>query len=925
MMMHSAQNRPEPKWPFSREHHGLLWLFLCGALIFVTSRVPAETGADSEHPVSFNQDVSPILSKHCLECHGPDANQRKAELRLDLFEAATSQRKAKSAAILPGDSTASPLIQRISSNDPDERMPPPENGAPLSGAEIAMLKVWINQGASYERHWAFQPVIKPELPKVRNCDWTSRPMDRFILAKIEEAGLKPAKQADRRTLIRRAYLDLIGLPPTPDEVTAFLRDTSPHAWQRVVERLLALPAYGERWGRHWLDVVRYADSNGSDENHAYPHAHHYRNYVINSLNMDLPYDTFLHEQLAGDLLDGRKNRERAATMLTATGFLSIGTKILAEQDPVKKRADIIDEQIGTFGQAILGLTLACARCHDHKFDPIPSRDYYSLAGILHSTDLNDRPLETPGFLADKKAFEQETGLLKDLLKEAGEKLAGTLDMESKIQWQAEKFDRGNVIVDTERYGKNIGIISDPGGQKNFAEYDLAVKTPGLFQLELRYAAEKSRPGRILMDGQSVIDNAISKTTGGWLPEHQQWHAEGLLRVVIGQFTLRIESEPMMSHIDQVRLIPLKGDSSKLDKINAEIESLNRQIAEKQKAEPNPRMVMAVKEGKVRDVQLHIRGSHRELGDMIPRGAPVGFGFKGIPEVPPGESGRLQLAEWLTRSDHPLTARVIVNRIWRWHFGRGIVASPNNFGTMGQRPTHPGLLDHLSLQLMRSGWSLKSLHREILNSSTYQLASNVKNAVAMEQDPDNLLLWKRDMRRMEAEVFRDSLLQLSGRLRWAMGDGSMQVKSQDPSPVDLSSNQKFYEQSDRRSVYLPVVRSNVYDLFTLLDFPNAAESVGNRVTTTVPTQALMMMNGGFLMNESRRIAKNWQSTPGKELAPSLNRLYQAVLTRSPTPDEMQWVAHFLKNYSAENTDPNMAESWGALCHTLVMSNDFIHVW
>ena len=925
-MMRVVQNELESVGHLKRKLFSLILSLMLGAAILALPlNSHARTDTTKEHPVSFNQDISPILSKHCLECHGPDANQRKAGLRLDLFEAATSPRKTKPAAILPSDPAASPLIQRITANDPDERMPPPGNGTSLSEAEIATLKAWIGQGASYERHWAFQPVAKAALPKVRNRAWPSRPMDRFVLAKLEQAGLEPAKRADRRILIRRAYLDLIGLPPTPGEVAAFLEDTSPHAWPRVVEKLLALPTYGERWGRHWLDVVRYADSNGSDENHAYPHAHHYRNYVINALNRDLPYDKFLHEQIAGDLLANRNNSEQIATALTATGFLSIGTKILAEQDPVKKRADIIDEQIDTFGRAILGLTLACARCHDHKFDPIPSRDYYSLAGILHSTDLNDRPLETSTFLAQKKAFEKQTDLLKTRLKAAEKKLAGTVDLENRIQWQAEKFDRGNVIVDNENYGKNIGIISDPGGQKNFAEYDLTVKTPGLFQLELRYAARKSRPGRILMDGQAVIDNAIAKTTGGWLPEHQQWHAEGLLRVADGRFTLRVESEPMMSHIDQMRLTPLKGDSKMLDTINAEIASLNSQLAEKQKAEPKPAMVMSVKEGKVRNVKLHVRGSHRELGDTIPRGAPAGFGFKGIPEVPSGQSGRLQLANWLTHNEHPLTARVIVNRIWRWHFGRGIVASPNNFGTKGQRPTHPGLLDHLSRQFMRYGWSLKSLHREILNSSTYRMASSVRNAVAMKRDPGNRLMWKREMRRMEAEVFRDSLLQLSGRLRWATGGGPMEVKSQDPSPADLANNQKFYEQSDRRSVYLPVVRSNVYDLLTLLDFPNAAESVGSRVTTTVPTQALMMMNGSFLMDESRRIAKNWPPNPGEELEQSLNRLYLAVLTRSPTPDELQWAARFLEDYSAEDTDPNRTKSWDALCHTLVMSNDFIHVW
>ena len=538
--------------------------------------------------------------------------------------------------------------------------------------------------------------------------------------------------------------------------------------------------------------------------------------------------------------------------------------------------------------------------------------------------MNDQPIETPEFLAGKKAFKKVSAALESRLKDAEKKIEGVLDSENRIQLQAEKFDRGNVIVDNKNYGKGIGVISDPGSQKNFVEYDLTFKSPMLLQLELRYAAASSRPGRILMNGKVIRENAIAKTTGGWLPEHQQWHSEGLFKITAKQFTLRIESEPMMSHIDQIRLTPLKGDSNVLEKVNVEIRELNKQLAEKQKAAPKPRRVMAVKDGKIQDIKLHVRGSHRDLGNMIPRGAPIGFGFEGIPDIPKDQSGRLQLAKWLARPDHPLTARVMVNRVWRWHFGQGIVATPNNFGTKGQRPTHPKLLDHLALKFMRSGWSIKSLHREILNSSTYQMASNVENPAAMERDPSNVLLWKREMRRMEAEVFRDSLLHLSGRLRWALDGGPMGVKSQDPSPKDLTNNQVFYEKNDRRSVYLPVVRSNVYDLLTLLDFPNAATPVGSRVTTTVPTQALLMMNGDYLMNESRSIAKNWLNATDKALKPSLNLLYEALLTRSPTPDELAWAEDFLEDFLPEDSDSNKTESWNALCHTLVMSNDFIHV-
>ena len=404
-MIRVEQNERDYVCHLKRKPFSLIMSLLFGtAILALPLNSIAATDATKERPVNFNQAISPILSKHCLECHGPDANQRKARLRLDIYDKAISPRKSKPAAILPGNSAESLLVERITSENPDERMPPPGNGTKLSEIEIETLKTWIDEGASYQRHWAFEPVADQQLPRVRDNAWPSQSMDHFILAKLEQVELAPARRASRRTLIRRAYLDLIGLPPTPKEVRAFLEDTSPQAWQRVVEKLLSLPSYGERWGRHWLDVARYADSNGSDENHAYPHAHHYRNYVIGALNRDLPYDEFLSEQIAGDLLNHKEGSDSRSAALTATGFLSIGTKILAEQDPVKKRADSIDEQIDTFSKAILGLTISCARCHDHKFDPIPSKDYYSLAGILHSTNVNDQPLETSEFIAEKKSF-----------------------------------------------------------------------------------------------------------------------------------------------------------------------------------------------------------------------------------------------------------------------------------------------------------------------------------------------------------------------------------------------------------------------------------------------------------------------------------------------------------------------------------------
>ena len=776
----------------------ICWV-LSSALLLAGSYVQA----DPQGIKFFETKIRPVLATRCYKCHGK--KKQESELRLDSY-AAILKGGATGPAVVPGKPQEGLLIHVIEYEDEELQMPPDRR---LSNQVIKDFKHWITIGVPHPDAgkttspisprdddqaaplWSLQNLQHAGLPKVKNTAWPTNFIDYYVLARLETEGLKPAPRAARTTLIRRLAFDLTGLPPGEAQVRDFLADHSATAYSRLVDSLLASPAYGERWGRHWLDVARYADSNGLDENIAHGNAWRYRDYVIEAFNQDKPFDTFIHEQLAGDLMTEQATAKQARARLTATGFLSLGPKVLAESDISKMEMDIIDEQIDTIGRAFMGLTFGCARCHDHKFDPISTEDYYGLAGILKST----RTMETFKRIA--------------------------------------------------RWHENS--VATPAQQEAHQQ-----------QLE-----------------------TITK-----------------LKAQIKQAT------------DQ--------------KNKTLLAQLQKQLVELEKNAPPLPTAMGVQDQQISNLKVHIRGSHLNLGREVPRRVPQMFVSTEVPKFPADQSGRLQLASWLTAADHPLTSRVIANRIWRWHFGRGIVATPNNFGTKGQRPTHPKLLDHLALKFIRSGWSLKSLHLEILNSSTYQMASNVENPAAMERDPANVLLWKREMRRMEAEVFRDSLLHLSGRLRWALDGGPMRVKSQDPSPKDLANNQSFYENSDRRSVYLPVVRSNVYDLLTLLDFPNAATPVGSRVTTTVPTQALLMMNGDYLMNESRSIAKNWLNATDKGLKPSLNLLYEALLTRSPTPDELEWAKDFLEDFLPEDPDPNKTESWNALCHTLVMSNDFIHV-
>ncbi|HVU89562.1 MAG TPA: DUF1549 domain-containing protein, partial [Pirellulales bacterium] len=846
----------------------------------------------------FETEIRPLLSTHCWKCHGPDKQQ--GNLRLD-SRAAILEGGDLGPAATPATPRESQLVIAVRYAG-ELKMPP---SGKLSERQIAALERWVNEGLAWpatdspadnpsagqasaakaERPvpWSFQPVVDPPVPDVARAAWCRGPLDRFVLARLEGAGFTPSPPADKRTLLRRARFDLLGLPPTPREIDEFLADDAPDAFARLIDRYLASPEYGQRWGRHWLDVARYADSNGQDENLAYVNAFRYRDYVVDAFNSDKPYDQFVREQVAGDLLPASTDHERFE-QLVATGFLTLGPKMLAEDDPVKMQMDIVDEQLDTMGGAFLGMTFGCARCHDHKFDPISTADYYALAGIFKSTQTMDnfkvvakwheRPLATAAEIstvaahaasltsrkseltahveqANRALVTAARGRMADYIVAASElldappleSLVGNVAGDAKsgaaggaakratanlpadtILLEAESFARGNVLVDTANYGADIGVILNRGELPNFVEYDLDVPRAGMYQIELRYAAAEPRGVMLFVDGQLRKTIAAAMATGSWHPDTQRWVPEGVFALPAGPVVLRLErSAGPFPHFDCLAIVPRmiapdgpqplaaeelarerglvlgflqqwvmyltearKSSTSiwqpwfacrqqaqispdqfsdvaagvaarvaecqpatvkqlaafyqtqieaadkkaaegapgvKLDATDEALRAvitakdgplrvvdhaesyypaadrkllakLQQDVADLEKSAPAELPhAMAVEEGTATDLQIHIRGSHLALGELSPRGFPRALAGGSGP-LPGAESGRLQLAQWLTDAKNPLTSRVMVNRLWRWHFGAGLLRSTDNFGNLGDRPSHPELLDWL---------------------------------------------------------------------------------------------------------------------------------------------------------------------------------------------------------------------------------------
>ena len=753
-----------------------LALMLVGSSLCANADEATLAKPTAEQAEFFETKIRPLFAEECYRCHSDEAKKLKGDLHLDT-RAGMLKGGETGAVVVPGNPDASLLIKAVRYKDQDTAMPPKKR---LSDAQIADLETWVRMGgpwperitptvpAAVERksydwekfraeHWAFRKVVKVEPPAVKNAAWVRSPIDNFILAGLEAAALKPASPAEKRTLIRRAYLDMIGLPPSPEDVAAFVSDESPDAFAKVVDALLASPQYGERWGRHWLDVARYSDGiGGSLDPEPLPEIWRYRDWVVAALNSDLPYDQFVHAQIAGDV--GAENREAGIP----TGFFAVGPSYITdgntEEAVAQARAETLSDRVDTFSRGFLGLTVACARCHDHKFDPITTKDYYALAGIFNNTATGLRPTAPQPVIAE---FDAAQKAIKD--------------QEEKIR-----------------------------------------------------AAEKEK-----------LDTAELKT---------------------------------------------------------ELEELRKA------APPMYRRAHMLAESSSADMPVAIRGDLRKAGEPAPRRFLQIVAGENAPLLNEG-SGRRQLADAVVDPANPLTARVIVNRVWKHHFGQALARTPSNFGVIGEKPTHPELLDWLAATFVENGWSLKKLHRMILLSSTWQMSSRYR-ADAFAKDGENRLLWRMNPRKLEVESWRDSLLAVTGELDVTIGGP--------PTNAILESK--------RRTLYGTLSRNgDSYpsdEFLRLFDFPAPRSTSEARTASTVPQQYLFMLNSPFMTARAKALAERLQRESSDDRA-RIARAYELLYTRPPAAAEADLGVAFL----ADTSSGEPASRWQSYAQVLLSAHEF----
>jgi hypothetical protein len=834
-------------------------------------------------------------------------------------------------AIVPGAPEKSPLLKAVQHAEGFPRMP--RGRAKLAAQDIDALEQWIRDGAVWpasdtaaiapavahdraitaeqRNYWAFRPLAAPEPPAVRRADWPSSDIDRFILARLEQDGLTPVAPAGKLTLLRRATLDLTGLPPTPEDVDAFLKDQSPGAFEKVIDRLLASPQYGETWGRQWLDVARYAEDDyrsldpmGRGFN-PYPNAHLYRDWVIRAFNDDLPYDQFVTAQLAADLLDEPARLRH----LPALGFLGLGPWYYDNGAVEIMRADERHDRVDAVTRGMLGLTVGCARCHDHKYDPIPTRDYYSLAGVFLNTEYHEYPLAPKSIVdahkARQDALDQKRAMLGEYTATESMQLAGTLAFQAakymNAAWQVTgepKKDKAEIIekekLDYELFDRWLVFLQrKPTFYPYLKDWQAMMARGGTAKEADTLAADFQQliVGILLEERELKKENDIIKaqalpstkprkpankpnefkTNDDFCPgcglELRSMTKErvALYRDV---FVVNLETDSFVPGQEpKPGLLRFRGwglERRLGDDRRELIESLRKDIEASQKKLDNGyAFVHGVRDvEKPADLQVHLRGNPLRLGDSVPRG------FLSV--LSAGErvtfskgSGRLELARAI--ATHPLAMRVIVNRIWKGHFGTGIVDTPSNFGINGQRPTHPALLDHLANVFVAKGLSIKALHREIMLSAVYQLSGDMQ-AAAFAKDADNRLYWRASRKRLSAEQIRDAVLQVSGALNTRLGGASAPL-----TPL-----------ADRRTIYGRVSRYKMDEFLQLFDFPSPSQSAEQRFATSVPLQRLFFMNSDFIQQHAERVAERVAAEPDDRAR--IEKVYRLLFGRAPTADE-----------------------------------------
>ncbi|MBI2925093.1 MAG: DUF1553 domain-containing protein [Verrucomicrobia bacterium] len=834
----------------------------------------------------FEAHIRPVLTGTCFKCHGGE--QVNHELRVDSREALLKGGES-GPAVVPGDPERSLLIQAIRRTHADIKMPPKTK---LADEVIGDFVTWVKDGAVWPkttsarsqstrstRHWAFEPVKEVQPPKSRGR--SAHPIDRFIEAKRRERGLKPLPLADKRTLARRVYFDLIGLPPTPDELDAFLNDKSPDAYAKLVDRLLGSPRYGERWGRHWMDVVRYADTAGDNADYPIPEARLYRDYIIATFNADKPYDEFVREQLAGDILAKQGPREKYAERVIATGLLAFSRRYATA--PFELMHLTLEDSIETTGRTFMGLTLRCARCHDHKFDPVTKQDYYALYGFFASTqypfagseEFESKKFPRSGFVPLVPAEEAELRL-----KTHQEKIAS-------LEAELEKIEAEDPVA------KHLG--------------------------ELKQQVETK--SKQVQEAEQVQQNVEALKTELDSLKKRRDEADGKLKE---------------------KLKPLRTELSRL---------LRRG------APPDLPVAYAVCDGKPVDACVQPRGEPDQQGPVVKRRPPAFLAGDAPLPIPEGASGRLEFAQWLTRPDNPLTARVMVNRIWQHHFGQGIVATPSNFGLRGEAPTHPELLDYLAACFIEHGWSIKALHRLILTSKTYQLASSPPVAAdvrrlnrqisnhksdfrdgqslltsaatrEMEIDPANKFYWRFDRRRLDAEAIRDAMLFVAGNL-------NLEPPAEHPFPKieDWHWTQhnpfKAVYQSDRRSVYLMTQRIQRHPYLALFDAPDANTTTDVRSDSTVPLQALYLMNNPFVQAQATTVARRLLAAR-TDCTQRVRLACRLAWSREPSERETQRALDFIRRYRGQLEQAGApaeqieTEAWTGYARVVLTANEFCYV-
>jgi hypothetical protein len=802
----------------------------------------------------FERKIRPVLVGHCYECHdaaAAKADKLKGLLQLDHREGLLAGGES-GPTIVPGKPAESLLLKALK-HDGIEM--PPEGKLPAQ--VVADFEQWIADGAFDPReglaaskkrevdftaardHWSYRPVVPEYPPEVQNAAWVRNEVDRFVLAKLESAGLSPSTEADDRILVRRLHFDLIGLPPTPEEVASFLERASVDrevAIEELVDRLLASPHFGERWGRHWLDVVRFAESNGRDQNIVWHHAWRYRQYVVDAFNADKPFDRFVREQIAGDLLSFDTPQERDAA-ITATGMLAMSPKTIDEANKALFRMDLIDDQIEVTTRAFLGLSVSCARCHDHKFDPIPTKDYYALAGIFASSE----PLYGParwGTKGSPHKHYRAVGPDAESLDRAASTHVQELE-QAHLDFTQARVDRYGVVRK----------VADLKNQLMKPEADASLLEPEIARME----------AEIL-----VWDEKIKQ---------------------LGK-------------------------------------ALEAKIAH---PPPQPQWVMALREGESPfDCQVHIRGETNNLGESLPRGVLQLIVLPGLAPISEQESGRRQLADWLASEHNPLTPRVAVNRVWMHLFGRGLVGTVDDFGNTGGTPSHGELLDFLATRFVEREWSTKSLIRLLATSRTYRQASDL-SAVSHDRDPDNALLWRMNPRRFDVEAFRDAVLSTAGELDRSPPAIPFLGRFNPYKEHTWAAHDAFLKPQDmefpHRTLYLPVIRGVLPELFTLFDFADPSRVVGQRNESVVPAQALFLMNSPWILERSGLTAEQVLASESLDDSAALGALFERALQRPPTEAEAHWFMEYLRDLEGDPSTESRVDRWSRVCQIIFASAEF----